>query len=1198
MKQLLLATVLGLTLPAVAQGSPARPAGNDAAPLRYLPEASAELTHKAFGNPQALQCADTRGPQVVPSSRIVSHDLPAADMTGYLDGPDMSTWFYTMSYQSSTIDHGTWQEQMISGYDITVYNAAFEEVGKVSDTITLQEGEVKVAQVEVGAHITTKFFNTDVTPEMMVVISVNTTEYVNNTYTRVYSIGNNTPLTVIPGYYVSAVNSASDKWSEHFWITFLTEEETETPMVGTVPNSTDMVFKVYKYAGYSGMGDPVLTARVPSITVSGEHAIPFLANVNDGKPWFAVNHMKYCWFENPFDYENENPTPDNELIVDIYTPESSWATTLSKYCTTRIPSEATADDRYFLYVGAFSYKGDLSFGRYTQGDEPSLIVTRETHISASDSYTYGYGVYSTAAQGADAQGSPILSLAHDVASGYFMTDIPGYDPQVMFVRPENDSYKFDFTSLITGQVEQTLPVYISENVSMSESTDRVPGGDSYLYVSAATLGHSDDNGDVFTDVAYITRDGKVDHVDSLNMGPNIDLAQVYVASDAFDPYTFNLDDNREYMVLVKRRDGDTGNHEELLVISSDPEKGTIFTCGPDDEKGALVSIFFANLGTETPRLAVIYGKDYSYTTVAYELPLTLFEAGQGTAEDPYQISSVGGLLQMKTSPDAYYVLTADINGTGASYNIPEWQFGGNLDGRNHVIRDLCISGRGLIPVLMGTATDQTSESTKGVVANLVLVDPVFEATADSQGLLVGQSRYGSVRNVHVHNATMTGATGLGGIVGIAYLNSTISGCSVEGTLTSDEQAGGIVAMTNTNSAVKSCAFSGTIKGESEVGGIVGCIASNGGDVTDCHVNADITAHNTVGGIAGSNEARSIISNCHVQGTITATEAPIWGGGPKAGGITGSLNGLYGSEDDPSAEPVPVILNNYVNLSSISFTGEKGQEAYAGQNDTMHRVVGSSCANDEPEIIDYDDDWNPVYSDQPAAPEECLKDNYVSSALAIVNAAIADDAATTEGKSIQESELSQAWFEGRGFKFGTDIDNPWNGDAFYGKAPRLWFETGILETDIDEITVKPGESFVVYVSLHGRDITPEMWNNMNVTIDNKDVVETMSTDLTSGQLLFGYEARKPGQAVITYNVNGATAQVKVTVLDLSGIDAPESTGDNGIRYQGNMVSAAGEITVFSTSGAVVARGNDSVNIASLPAGVYIVTANGKSLKIRR
>ncbi|MCM1067121.1 MAG: T9SS type A sorting domain-containing protein [Muribaculaceae bacterium] len=67
---------------------------------------------------------------------------------------------------------------------------------------------------------------------------------------------------------------------------------------------------------------------------------------------------------------------------------------------------------------------------------------------------------------------------------------------------------------------------------------------------------------------------------------------------------------------------------------------------------------------------------------------------------------------------------------------------------------------------------------------------------------------------------------------------------------------------------------------------------------------------------------------------------------------------------------------------------------------------------------------------------------------------------------------------------------------------------------------------------------------------------------------------------------------------SGIEAPEAPGTegSGITVSGTSVVADGSITIYSISGAVVASGTDSVDLAGLNRGVYIASANGKAQKI--
>ena len=100
--------------------------------------------------------------------------FPAADMTGYLDAPDGSSYFYTMDYDKESIEHEYFTETIIKGYKIDIYDRNFQLIGSIEDTITLGENETKVAQVEIATLVTKKFFNNDNNIEVMVAIACNT----------------------------------------------------------------------------------------------------------------------------------------------------------------------------------------------------------------------------------------------------------------------------------------------------------------------------------------------------------------------------------------------------------------------------------------------------------------------------------------------------------------------------------------------------------------------------------------------------------------------------------------------------------------------------------------------------------------------------------------------------------------------------------------------------------------------------------------------------------------------------------------------------------------------------------------------------------------------------------------------------------------------------------------------------------------
>lgn len=1193
------------------------PHGTSDALFPYMPKARAEVCQDGFGKPDAFQAKAPKGAVKVGAFKTLNPNvLSKSSESGYLNAPDGSTWFFSIDYKTS-------ETNSIQGFKITVFDSQLQEVGSVEDEIQLGENETRVAQLSIGPDLTQKFFNYDNSYEIMIGVATNTTAYVNNYRTRVYSIGKNEPVTTIDGYYCSAVNAAKDAWSEDFYITFYTSVETETPEVNGIENHLDNRFVTYKKAGYSGMGDPVIDVRFPEICTTGADAIPVLSVVNDGKPWISFSHLKHCWFEDPYDYSNENPAADNEMIVDVYTTGSGWNAAMEKYSTTTFPLDTNADDLFFLYHGNFQYDNDLNLTLSGDGT-PSLYITKAHPTQGGDTFSYDYTVYSAAPKGETAAGVKKFDLAQGVSGGTFMTDIPGFAPQVMFIIPDGDGdVFFQFVNVNNGQVEHELDANLSDedpNISLTANTDRVADKDSYLYYAPQTRGMSDENDDVHTQIVFVDpEEGTIVRTDDINLGQNVESAQLYTGPEAFDPYLFNLDSDREYMALVKRKKASgTGIDKQLIIRSTDSSKAPLLELGPEDGKGNLANIFIANYGSKSPKLIVTYMdiSDWKYTLQSYDLPLQLFENGDGTAENPYQISTVGGLKQLISAPEAHYAIVSDIDASGYPLDIKDFEFTGSLDGRNHVISNLSLTGRALIPQLNRPAdtaegVSANSDDLAGTVRNINFVNASLKNAASGQGLLVGTMSGGVIENVHAYESTVQGDDDFGGLVGKARVYASISGSSFQGNLIGGEESstiGGIASSTMTSATIQACAFKGSITAGTGIGGIVGDLGSNAGKISDCHVNAAIKGKNTIGGIAATS-GRSLIEKCHVQGSIEATEAPRWGGGPCVGGIVGDLQPDYGSlnpdEPDEPTTPSFAVQGCYVNLSSLAYTGTPaGSEEFPGQNDTMHRIVGKSVVNNEPEPIGYDETtWEPIYSDEPVAPDAGLANNYAVATLTVGSDKIEAAATSTEGASVASDETGISFFQELGWNYGNDTENPWNmtGDQF---NPTLYFEGGLLIFTPSEVTIEAEKEVTLHLQLVGEGITDEMIEGFTFEISDESVAEAGDMGIENGEIFIVIKGLKEGTANITAGIAGKQTQARITVnAAQSGVGSIEIESAGNISFNGNAVSAQGcAISVFSTTGTLVAAGSDTVSLDNVAGGIYIVTATDakghrSSLKIR-
>ncbi len=226
-----------------------------------------------------------------------------------------------------------------------------------------------------------------------------------------------------------------------------------------------------------------------------------------------------------------------------------------------------------------------------------------------------------------------------------------------------------------------------------------------------------------------------------------------------------------------------------------------------------------------------------------------FAGGDGSEENPYQIDSVRRLRNMELYPDAHYVLTADIVlpevGEGGSNFAPlfsdETMFGGTLDGQGHKIVNLT----------------------------------VYNTETFYSGLFSCISASGSVRNLTLENASVSGTNYIGGIAG--YTLGAVTDCTVSGSITYIDKNGYKV-------------FAGGIAGRSEAS-LNGCVAN----VTVTVDNA--RAETTVGGIVGYlayGGSQSEPMTLHHKGTITVTvDISADGNNAKVGGVIG-----YGYWDTP------------------------------------------------------------------------------------------------------------------------------------------------------------------------------------------------------------------------------------------------------------------------------------------------------------
>ncbi|WFN35648.1 PEGA domain-containing protein [Methanogenium sp. S4BF] len=309
-------------------------------------------------------------------------------------------------------------------------------------------------------------------------------------------------------------------------------------------------------------------------------------------------------------------------------------------------------------------------------------------------------------------------------------------------------------------------------------------------------------------------------------------------------------------------------------------------------------------------------------TAAFTL-VQLYSGGNGTAANPYQISTRDDVIYLSTDSgnwDKHFIVTTDISladgSPTATIGNSGTEFTGNFDGQGHTISEFTIinwfgsyigffgyvDSGAEISNLRITASDAgvSGSNNVGVLAgyNTGILTNCYAtgnatASGDYAGGLVGESR-GTLTNCsatgsataseyagglvgHVFSGTFTNcyATGdatateswAGGLVG--YFNSgTLTNCSATGNATTTASwAGGLVGFCGSSSITNCSATGDATAGDEYAGGLVG---QSYGSITNCYATGNANArYDCAGGLAGSIRSDGSITNCYATGNATA-----------------------------------------------------------------------------------------------------------------------------------------------------------------------------------------------------------------------------------------------------------------------------------------------------------------------------------------
>ncbi|MEX2396441.1 MAG: GLUG motif-containing protein, partial [Balneolales bacterium] len=248
---------------------------------------------------------------------------------------------------------------------------------------------------------------------------------------------------------------------------------------------------------------------------------------------------------------------------------------------------------------------------------------------------------------------------------------------------------------------------------------------------------------------------------------------------------------------------------------------------------------------------------YPYLRAAY------FAGGAGTEADPFEISNVYHLQNMKDHLEAHFIVINDIDASVTeNWNDGEgWEpigngddpFVGSLDGGGFPIKNLYINREEENPIgLFGEAGDGSiltnigledahisgrsavgalAGNNRGDISNVYVTDVDISSVANVLGGLVG-GNYGEISSSYTTGEVNSEGDDIGGLAGYLFegaINNSYANVAV--TSTGSRGVGGLVGWNHVNSTVNNSYSLGAVEGAEEFGGLIGRIR-DGGVVTN------------------------------------------------------------------------------------------------------------------------------------------------------------------------------------------------------------------------------------------------------------------------------------------------------------------------------------------------------------------------------
>ncbi|WNY25672.1 GLUG motif-containing protein [Methanolapillus millepedarum] len=286
-------------------------------------------------------------------------------------------------------------------------------------------------------------------------------------------------------------------------------------------------------------------------------------------------------------------------------------------------------------------------------------------------------------------------------------------------------------------------------------------------------------------------------------------------------------------------------------------------------------------------------------------------SGTGTPNDPFQITTINQLDEIRNNLSASYILMNDLDFAGSDLvwepiGSEENPFFGQFNGNNQTIQNLQIT-----PQINSFSGLFGYVNRSGEISNLNLA----HATASGYGgigVLAGLNE-GLIQNCSATDINIGGHSDeIGGLVGIN--NGTILDSFATGTILSGREKVGGLAGRNGGFIDRSYASVTIEHSKYYAGGLVGL--NYQGKIQNCYALGSVSAESGVGGLVGYNY-EGLIDACYATGNVfTETDC--------AGGLIGQNHGFV---------KYSYALNERVDVGSQYFSDKNVDKK------TIGRIIG-------------------------------------------------------------------------------------------------------------------------------------------------------------------------------------------------------------------------------------------------------------------